>query len=547
MLKKIDRTFSREELYNEIWTISLSKTAAKYSIPASKLRSACIEYDIPLPTNSYWGRISTGKTAEKIPLPPFRDDTVKIVYREQIKRRRPSEESALELSTPASDSTKLPVNTNEIEYVQTESDLAKKDFAQIMTRPIEKRDYAINERNTYDRETLYKEVWAEAVTTVAKRYGVSDVAIRKICKSMSIPLPPLGYWAKKRAGPNVSIPPLPPYEGPATKGGNRTYQTDEQAEITSLAEQLSFLSEEETASLYHVAQGIMVKEAGQRLHPKVVEYKTKVKEWEAKHNRDILANWKTDRYARLPEDEPTFWRQLSPDIFPRVCRLLDAIYRAIESLGGKVTDKYHVVIRGEHVPFSIMEGQEKVAHQLTKEEQKQLASYENGKSYYRPNFRKYDYRPNGRIRIDILDGSYFRDTDQILVEERLDEILIALYIKSESERKLRLEREEKARREAEEKRQRELRRERYNHEVDRVNALLNEADDYAIACKIRQYVTALEQCDLTEEGKEFVAWAKQKADWFDPTVAVKDPVFGERAHGDDAQRKKLEHQWGYRW
>ena len=29
MLKKIDRTFSREELYNEIWTISLSKTAAK--------------------------------------------------------------------------------------------------------------------------------------------------------------------------------------------------------------------------------------------------------------------------------------------------------------------------------------------------------------------------------------------------------------------------------------------------------------------------------------------------------------------------------------
>ena len=75
-----------------------------------------------------------------------------------------------------------------------------------------------------------------------------------------------------------------------------------------------------------------------------------------------------------------------------------------------------------------MEGQEKVAHQITKEEQKQLASYENGKSYYRPNFRKYDYRPNGRIRIDILDGSYFRDTDQILVEERLDEILIALYI-----------------------------------------------------------------------------------------------------------------------
>ena len=34
----------------------------------------------------------------------------------------------------------------------------------------------------YERETLYNEVWAEAVRTVAKRYGVSDVALRKTCE-----------------------------------------------------------------------------------------------------------------------------------------------------------------------------------------------------------------------------------------------------------------------------------------------------------------------------------------------------------------------------
>lgn len=547
MIKKIDRTFSREKLYDEIWTLSLSKTAAKYGIPSNKLRSSCIEYHIPLPTNSYWGKINSGKTTEKVPLPSFRDDTVRISYREQIRRRPLPEERTLELRTSVPASQEFTISTVQTEPVQPNADSQKKDFAQIMTQPIEKKDNAVHEQNTYDRETLYREVWAEAVTTVAKRYGVSDVAIRKICKSMSIPLPPLGYWAKKKAGQDVRIPPLSPYDGPTTKEGSRTCQTDEQMEITSLAERLSFLAEEEMASLYHVAQSITVKDAGQRLHPRAAEYKAKMKAWEAKHNRDILANWKTDRYAHLPEDEPTFWRQLSPAIVPRVCRLLDAIYRAVESLGGKVTDRYYVEIRGECVPFSIMEGQEKVTHQLTKEEQKQLANYENGKSYYRPNTRKYDYRPNGRIRIDILDGSYYRDTDQTLVEERLDEILIAMYIKSESERKLRLAREEKARKEAEEKRQRELYRERYNREVDRVNNLLNEADDYAVACKIRQYINALEQCDLTEEGKEYVAWAKKKADWFDPTVAEKDPVFGERNHGEDEQRKKLEHQWGYRW
>ena len=61
----------------------------------------------------------------------------------------------------------------------------------------------------YTRETLYEEVWNEPVSTVAKKYGVSDVAIRKICKSMDIPVPPRGYWAKKRAGQKVQKTPLP--------------------------------------------------------------------------------------------------------------------------------------------------------------------------------------------------------------------------------------------------------------------------------------------------------------------------------------------------
>lgn len=48
----------------------------------------------------------------------------------------------------------------------------------------------------YERAKLYEEVWAEAVTKVAKRYGISDVALRKICKKLAVRLPPLGYWAK---------------------------------------------------------------------------------------------------------------------------------------------------------------------------------------------------------------------------------------------------------------------------------------------------------------------------------------------------------------
>ena len=64
--------------------------------------------------------------------------------------------------------------------------------------------------NVYHRETLYQEVWAMPVTEVAKRYKVSDVAIHKVCKSLNIPTPPQGYWAKLRAGKPVKKLPLLP-------------------------------------------------------------------------------------------------------------------------------------------------------------------------------------------------------------------------------------------------------------------------------------------------------------------------------------------------
>ena len=57
--------------------------------------------------------------------------------------------------------------------------------------------------NVYEREKLYKEVVEMPVTEVAKRYRLSDVMIHKICISLEIPTPTLGYWAKLRAGKPV--------------------------------------------------------------------------------------------------------------------------------------------------------------------------------------------------------------------------------------------------------------------------------------------------------------------------------------------------------
>jgi hypothetical protein len=62
----------------------------------------------------------------------------------------------------------------------------------------------------YDREKLYEEAWAEPMQHIAKRYGVSDVFLGRVCRKLKLPLPGRGYWARKTAGkPLPKRPPLP--------------------------------------------------------------------------------------------------------------------------------------------------------------------------------------------------------------------------------------------------------------------------------------------------------------------------------------------------
>lgn len=63
--------------------------------------------------------------------------------------------------------------------------------------------------HTFTRQELYELVWDSPMTVVAKQLGVSDVWLRKNCVAANIPVPGLGYWARKRAGQNLQRIPLP--------------------------------------------------------------------------------------------------------------------------------------------------------------------------------------------------------------------------------------------------------------------------------------------------------------------------------------------------
>jgi len=59
------------------------------------------------------------------------------------------------------------------------------------------------------REKLYEEVWAEPMTTVAKRYEVSSNYLARICERLNIPRPGRGHWQQRAVGADVESDPLP--------------------------------------------------------------------------------------------------------------------------------------------------------------------------------------------------------------------------------------------------------------------------------------------------------------------------------------------------
>lgn len=62
------------------------------------------------------------------------------------------------------------------------------------------------------REDMYELVWSKPMRDLAKDFGISDVALAKRCKSLGIPVPGRGYWARVDAGQAPHKPKLPKRE-----------------------------------------------------------------------------------------------------------------------------------------------------------------------------------------------------------------------------------------------------------------------------------------------------------------------------------------------
>lgn len=428
----------------------------------------------------------------------------------------------------------------------------------------------------FNRQKLYDEIWKLSATGVAKKNNLHYTKLINSLKENHIPYPSSGYWTRLACGKDVTneILPLPEAEKdeiylyPAdysaiekskkveahsdkeVDSSNNFVEANEDNIIVTDTEEkiivpdnvLSSLDEEDRKTVIKAIEEIHVK-VNSKVHPVLTAYKKTIEEWKQKQkeNSDIRRSY----YRRgVKIEQPIFMNEVSASGLNRVIAILDAIYKTIEKLGGEIKSDLSMKIGTDVVKVAFAEGQGKKAHEITKQEAKELLEYKDkvkfGGYASKPHIKKYDYFYNGKLRLKFDDSSYMRDNEQQKLEERIGEIIVKLYEISEEHRIEREKREEAHRKYLEEKKKEELRAKRIEEEKKKIQELVNEAKDYQTACEIRAYIESIKsRGELREATIQWIEWAKEKAEWFDPTISREDEYLGKRRHALSEEEKQL--------
>jgi hypothetical protein len=68
-------TVTREQLYDQVWAIPMSRLAAQYGISDVALAKTCAKLGIPVPPRGYWARLAVGQNPKRPKLPKALPDT----------------------------------------------------------------------------------------------------------------------------------------------------------------------------------------------------------------------------------------------------------------------------------------------------------------------------------------------------------------------------------------------------------------------------------------------------------------------------------------
>lgn len=372
------------------------------------------------------------------------------------------------------------------------------------------------EPNLLTREELHLLVWDVPGIHLAKRFGLSDTGLSKICRKLDVPRPPPGWWAKKSAGHRVQITPLlKPSAG-----------TPDHIRITPTHESTHGLREQIRAEAERIGE-IVVPERLTRPHPLVAGWLAdrRERQTQARRERDP---WRRDLY-RVPDFTMTERRRH---------RVLHALFRALERQGGTISQddrsQLAATLGGETIAFELREKLRQVTRSLTPEEKRWETWNTSG-------VRK-ELEPTAFLQLTILAWTeepvrrQWLESEKRAIDAMLPSIVATFLVLAPVFAERTRLREEAARRCAEEQRRAEEERQRRREDDNRWRQFVQIAEGWRRNDLAREFIAKLRELDLPDaepvDGRtlaEWLEWAESKASELDPVGQGIETIFADVA------------------
>ena len=370
----------------------------------------------------------------------------------------------------------------------------------------------------FTREQFYELVWSKPLTHLAKEFGLSDVALHKICRKHDVPHPPLGWWAKKAAGKPITRTPLP--RAKAGVSDKITIAAGERPEPELIA------TARENARL--LASSI---ESGAILPANSIVERTIAQLRRAKPSsiNGLVA----------VEGLNVIKASVAPASIDRLELALNRIAAAAEALAIKLLrgeKNASFECNGETITFSISEGVRREKHVPTEKElaEQEAARKRRARRWNSPNSwddddfnwsslrgPEWDYHPTGQLAFELeqsylLGGSprrTFKDAKIQRIENMASDIAVGIAVLGAAKKDDHVKREEQARQREEERRLREFALRRDHIAERRSKALEEVLEELAALDRLRRLVAGLrseEVSGTTGRVAEFRALAEHR-------------------------------------
>mgnify|MGYP001225346610 CR=1 FL=1 len=367
---------------------------------------------------------------------------------------------------------------------------------------------------TFTRKELYDLVWSTPISKLSKEYGISFHKLRTTCDKMDIPVPDYGHWMRIQHNKPIEIKELP---------------TDFKGNLEVTFE----INDENNESKGEV----------------ISERNRLIKEIKSNHHLPIKVSSRLRNPDKLiiaamndltPDKHPygnynglmstsggVIDITVAPKNIQRALRFMDSLIKLLKTKGHDVRITNNgtcAIVFDEEITICLQE---------------KLRIEESIDNY---GWRSRKYFPSDiltfRMWIDFRFRQKVWGTGKYTIEELLPEILATLELLAQKEIQERIEREKRWKEQEERERIEKEIRERIENEYKQFKKLFRQANLLHKANTLREYVKtveahAMQNGEMTEDLINWIIWAKNKIDWFDPLITKKDPVL------DDDFRKIL--------